>query len=131
MKTNTYSNSLLIAGDNCFNVSNNISKFWTSNKGNFLTNCVVTADYIRFSIIINPNPVTDFAVVKFLNKLQSSDKFKLTVYTNIGQPQIIKDVSQDQLLAGFKLDMANLSAGYYYIQIASPSILQTFKILKN
>jgi hypothetical protein len=49
----------------------------------------------------------------------------------MGQPSITKDVSQDAFLAGYKLDMSSLASGYYFIQIASSSILQTFKILKN
>jgi hypothetical protein len=55
----------------------------------------------------------------------------LTVFTNIGQPMIAVDVTQDQLLSGYKLDMSSLSSGYYFIQISSTSLLQTFKILKN
>jgi len=131
MNTSTYSNPLLISGENCFNVSNSINKFWASKTGDFYTNCVVDIDYIKFSIKINPNPVNDFAVVKFLNKLQSENRLRLTIFTYVGQPVKAVDVTQDQLLAGFKLDMSNLSSGYYFIQVSSSSLLQTFKILKN
>lgn len=131
MKTSTYSNPLLISGENCFNVSNSLNKFWGSKSGEFFTNCVVDVDFVKFSIKINPNPVTDFAVVKFLNKLQSENKLRLTIFTYIGQPIKAFDVTQDQLLAGFKSDMSNLSSGYYFIQVSSSSLLQTFKILKN
>jgi hypothetical protein len=131
MKTSTYSNPLLIAGQNCFNVSNTLSKFWVSNKGDFFTTCAVDMEYINFSININPNPVTNFAVVKFLNKLQNESQFRLTVFTSIGQPIIAKDVIQDELLTGYRLDMSNLSTGYYYVQVASPRLLRSYKIFKN
>ncbi len=131
MKTSTYSNPLLISGENCINVSNSLNKFWESKTGQFLTNCAVNVDFVKFSIKINPNPVNDFAVLKFLNKLQSENKLRLTILTYIGQPMSAIDVTQDQLLSGYKLDMSNLSSGYYFIQISSSSLLQTFKILKN
>lgn len=131
MKTSTYSNPLLISGKQCFNVSNSLNKFWSSNTGDFFTNCVVDFDFIKFSIKINPNPVINYAVVKFINKLQNENKLRLTIFTNTGQPMMAVDVTQDQLLAGYKLDMTSLSSGYYFIQISSSSLLQTFKILKN
>lgn len=131
MKTTTYSNPLMITGQNCFNVSNTISKFWVSNKGEFFTTCAVDMEYINFSISINPNPVTNFAVVKFLQKLQNESQFRLTVFSSIGQPIIAKDVIQDELLSGYRLDMANLPTGYYYVQVASPRLLRSYKIFKN
>lgn len=131
MKTTTYSNPLLISGENCFNVSNALNKFWGSNTGDFFINCVVDVDFIKFSIKINPNPVINYATVKFINKLQNENKMRLTVFSNMGQPMLAFDVTQDQFLSGYRLDMSSLSSGYYFIQISSTSLLQTFKILKN
>ncbi len=131
MKTTTYSNPILISGENCFNISNAINKFWASNTGEFFTNCVVDVDFVKFSIKINPNPVINYATVKFINKVQNESKMRLTVFNNVGQPMKAFDISQDQFLVGYKLDMLSLPSGYYFIQISSSSILQTFKILKN
>jgi|LauGreDrversion4_1035100.scaffolds.fasta_scaffold05611_3 hypothetical protein len=131
MKTTTYSNPLLISGENCFNVSNALNKFWGSNTGDFFINCVVDVDFIKFSIKINPNPVTNYATVKFINKLQNESKMRLTVFNNTGQPMKAFDVTQEQFLSGYRLDMTSLASGYYFIQISSTSLLQTFKILKN
>lgn len=131
MKTATYSNPILISGENCFNISNALNKFWASNTGDFFTNCVVDVDFVKFSIKINPNPVINFATVKFINKIQNESKMRLTIFNNVGQPMKVYDVSQDQFLVGYKLDMVSLPSGYYFIQISSSSILQTFKILKN
>lgn len=131
MKSTTYSNPILISGEHCFNISNTISKFWASNTGDFFTNCVVDVDFVKFSVKINPNPIINYAIVKFINKVQNENKMRLTVYSNIGQPIKAFDVTQDQFLAGYKLDLSSLSSGFYFIQISSASILQAFKILKN
>jgi hypothetical protein len=112
-------------------VASNVSRFWPTKKGEFFASCMVDLDYIKLSIKISPNPVFTYTNIKFLNMIQSENQFKLIVYNNTGQPTISKEVTQDAFLAGYKLDMSTLSSGYYFIQIASNSILQTFKILKN
>jgi hypothetical protein len=127
----TFNAPIMISGDNCFVVTNSIAKFWASKNGEFFASCFVDLDYIKLSIKITPNPVVTFANIKFANMLQNNNQFKLIVYNNMGQPSITKDVSQDAFLAGYRLDMSSLASGYYFIQIASSSILQTFKILKN
>ena len=130
-KGTSFSSPIIINGDNCFKVTNSITKFWPTLNGEFFNNCIVDIDYIRLSIKITPNPVITYANIRFLTMLQKENKFKLVVYNNTGQPEILKDVSQEAFLAGYKLDMSSLASGYYFIQIASSSILQTFKILKN
>ena len=130
-KTVGFSTPILISGDNCFLVTNNITKFWASKKGDFFASCMVDLDYIKMNIKITPNPVITYANIRFLTTLQKDNKFRLIVFNNTGQPEIIKDVSQEAFLNGYKLDMSSLASGYYFIQIASSSILQTFKILKN
>ena len=70
-------------------------------------------------------------MVKLVNKIQQDNKMRLSIYSNAGVPVTSYDVSQDQLLSGFRLEMSSLPSGYYFIQISSTSILQVFKILKN
>lgn len=129
-KISSYSNPVLFSGENCFKVSNTLSKFWTSNSGVFFANCFVNNEFIKFSIKITPNPVITFALIKFLNKLQIDNKVKVSVFSNSGQLMLTKEATQDQMLSGYKLDMQSLAGGYYYIQISSSSILEAFKILK-
>jgi hypothetical protein len=131
MNTTTYSNPLLISGEKCFNVSNALNKFWGSNNGEFFTECVVDVDFIKFSIKINPNPVINYATIKFINKIQHENKMRLKVFNNMAQPMKALDVTQDQFLYGYRLDMSSFPSGYYFIQISSSSLIQTFKILKN
>ena len=129
-KGTSFSSPIIINGDNCFKVTNSITKFWPTLNGEFFNNCIVDIDYIRLSIKITPNPVITYANIKFLNVLQKDNQFKVMVYNNSGQLLILKDVKQDVLLFGYKLDMSSFASGYYFIQITSSSILQTFKILK-
>jgi hypothetical protein len=99
--------------------------------GQFFTNCEVNLDYIKLNISVYPNPAKNFTIIKFLNQLQSDDKFRVHIYSNIGVYILGNEVSQRQLLSGYRLSLDNLSAGLYYIQISSSSVLQTYKILKN
>lgn len=131
MKSATYSNSFLISAEKCFTVSNALNKFWATNSGDFFTNCVVDVDFIKYSIKINPNPVVNYTMVKLINKIQHDNKMRLSIFNNTGVAVITHDISQDQLLSGFRLEMSSLPSGYYFIQISSSSILQVFKILKN
>jgi hypothetical protein len=126
----SFSSPIIINGDNCFKVTNSLTKFWPTLNGEFFNNCIVDIDYVRLSIKITPNPVITYANIKFLNVLQKEKQFKVLVFSNGGQLLILKDVQQDALLSGYKLDMASFASGYYFIQITSSSILQTFKILK-
>ncbi len=131
MKTTTYSNPILISGENCFNISNALNKFWGSNNGEFFTNCLVDVDFVKLNIKIFPNPVISIATVKFNNKLQNENKLRLMVFDNLGQAKKAFDVTQDQFLAGYRIDLSGMASGYYYIQISSTTLLQTIKILKN
>ena len=126
----SFSSPIIINGDNCFKVTNSLTKFWPTLNGEFFNNCIVDIDYVRLSIKITPNPVITYANIKFLNVLQKEKQFKVLVFSNAGQLLILKDVQQDSFLSGYKLDMTSFASGYYFIQITSSSILQTFKILK-
>ena len=131
ISTSTYSNPLVITGTKCYTVSNGFVKFMPVNNGQFFTSCEVNLDYIKLNISVFPNPAKNHTVIKFLNQLQLDDKFKVQVYSSIGDYVFGIDVSQKQLLSGYHLSLDNLSTGLYYIQISSNSVLQTFKILKN
>lgn len=131
MKSNTYSNSFLINGQNCLNVSNSISKFWTAKKGDFDITCKVEIDFVNFGFTLTPNPVVNFTTIKLLTKIPNETQFRVTVFSSIGQLMFSKDVIQDDLLFGYRLDMSTLVTGYYYVQVASPKVLRSYKIFKN
>jgi hypothetical protein len=98
--------------------------------GQFFTTCEVNLDYIKLNISIYPNPASSYTLIKFLNPLQLEDKFHVKVFSSVGEVVDGLDVSQKDLLIGFKLPLEKLNAGLYYIQISSATVLQTYKIFK-
>jgi hypothetical protein len=130
-KSNILNTSLIINGSGCFTVTNNITKFWPSKKGDFFSACAVNTNFIKYSIKVAPNPVNTYTVVKFLNKLQLLDLFKLTVFNITGQPLKSVQVSQDQLLNGYRLEMDELPSGILYLHVGSNTISESFKLVKQ
>lgn len=126
----TYSNPLIITGTKCYTVSNGLIKFMPVNNGQFFTTCEVNLDYIKLNISVYPNPASSYTVIKFLNQLQLEDKFRIQIYSSVGDMVDGIDVSQKQLLTGYRLPLDKLNAGLYYIQISSNTVLQTYKIFK-
>ncbi len=129
--TSTYSNPIVITGTKCYIISNGLVKFIPVNNGQFFTNCDVNIDFIKLNISVFPNPTTNYIIIKFLNQLQFDENFRVQIYSSIGDFISGNDVSQKQLLTGYKLSLNNLSDGLYYIQLSSNKVLQTFKILKK
>ena len=126
----TYSNPIILSGKQCYTVSNGVVKFLPVNSGTFFASCEVNLDYIKLSISVFPNPASSYTVIKFLNQLQLEDKFRIQVYSSVGDLVDGMDVSQIQLLSGYRLALDKLNAGLYYIQISSNKVLQTYKIFK-
>jgi hypothetical protein len=133
MKTSTYSSSILINGENCIKVTNSISKFKTSNKGDFYSTCSVNIDFTKtiIQLALAPNPVNSYTIVKSIGKLPNDRKFGIMVYNNSGQPVYATESSQQQLINGFKLNLSTLVTGIYFVQVSSSSVLSTIKFLKN
>jgi hypothetical protein len=133
MKTSTYSSSILINGENCIKVTNSISKFKTSNKGDFYSTCSVNIDFEKtiIQLALAPNPVNTYTVVKSIGKLPNDNKFGIMVYNNSGQPVYATETSQQQLSSGLRLNLSTLVTGIYFVQVSSSSVLTTIKFLKN
>jgi Secretion system C-terminal sorting domain len=129
-KATIFSSPFVINGNACFTVSNGISKYSTSKKGGFLLSCALSKAFIRYSLKVFPNPVVSVVTIQALEKLQVSNDFKIAVYTAAGNQVGTYQLKQDQLLAGFKVDMGNLPIGVYIIQLSSVWISETFKIIK-
>ena len=133
MKTSTYSNPILINGINCIKVTNSISKFTPSKKGDFYSTCSVNIDFskIQIQLALSPNPVNTYTILKCLGRLQNDNKFNVMVFNNTGQPVYSTEATQQQMLTGLRLDLASLVTGVYFVQVSSSSVLSTLKFLKN
>ncbi len=133
MKTTTYSNPILINGINCIKVTNSISKFTPSKKGDFYSTCSVNIDFskIQIQIALAPNPVNTYTILKCIGRLQNDSKFDVKVFNNTGQPVYAAETTQQQLLTGFRMDLASLVTGIYFVQVSSSSVFSIHKFLKN
>lgn len=131
LKLTTSSNSLNINNNNCLQVSNGISKYFTNSSGTFVNNCIVNINYTKISIQIGPNPFSNMINVLFKSRI-SNDKFlKVSIYNNIGQLVKINNVLQELFYTGYNMQLNDLPSGYYYLHINSSNVNEIFKILKN
>ncbi len=131
MKTSSFSSPLAINGVNCIKVSNGIAKFMEASNGAFYNECAVDLNYTRLNIKIAPNPVINFTTISFKDKVHSNNKFQIGIYNSVGDPVMQYETTQEQLYAGYRLNMTNYATGYYYIKVMSNNIMETFKIFKS
>lgn len=133
MKTSTYSSPILINGDKCIKVTNSISKFSASKKGDFYSTCSVNIDFskIQIQLALAPNPVNTYTILRCVGRLQNDSKFNVMVFNNSGQPVYSAEATQQQMLSGLRLNLASLVTGVYFVQVSSSSVLSTLKFLKN
>ena len=131
MKTSSFSSPLAINGVNCIKVSNGIAKFMEAANGNFYNECAVDLNYTRLNIKIAPNPVINYTTISFKDKVHTNNRFQIGIYNSVGDPVAQFETSQDQLYAGYRLDMTAYATGYYYIKVMSNNIMETFKIFKS
>jgi len=129
IKTLTYSNPVSISGEKCISITDGISKYFVSGKGIFLNACSFDENFIKYSILISPNPASNYTVIKFKNKLHSREEFSISLFNSIGTLILKSPTTQTQLLKGFQLSTVLLSNGLYFIQINSGKINQVMRLL--
>jgi len=131
MKLSTSSNPLSVNLAACLQVSNGVSKFLVANNGEFVNDCVVNLNYTKLSIQVAPNPFVDAVYITFKSKLDEDNHFKVSVFNNYGQLVKITSIYQNLFLSGFKLPLAELPTGIYFLQINSSKVNEVFKIIKD
>jgi hypothetical protein len=129
LKTTTYSNPVSISGQKCIAISDGISKFLVSGKGMFLNACSLDENFIKYSILIAPNPAFNYTTIKFKNKLQSKEDILISIFNSTGTLIDKYPTTQTQLLQGFHLSTLILSNGLYFIQISSDRLNQVLRLL--
>lgn len=131
-KNSVNTNPITLAGFNCIKVNSGLSKFLSSNNGVFFNECIVNLNYIKLNIQVAPNPVNTFTIIKFKDKISFENNFKLTVVNEIGSVMKVENITQDNFLyGGYKLYFTDYPTGFYFINISSNKIFESFKILKN
>jgi hypothetical protein len=125
------SNPLTISMNNCIQVSNGVAKFSTVSNEDFVNNCVVDLNYSKISILVQPNPFTNAVYVTFKSKIDNDNRFKISVFNNVGQLVKTENVYQDLFYNGYRIAMSTLPTGIYFMQINSSKVNEVFKIVKN
>lgn len=129
LKTTTYSSPISISGEKCISITDGISKFFVSGKGMFLNACSIDENFIKYSILLAPNPASNYSVIKFKNKLQSTEEIFISIFTNTGKLIERYPTTQTQLLQGYRLSTVLLSNGLYFVQISSNKLNQVLRML--
>ena len=130
-KIDSYSNPLAINSKSCIQVTNGVAKFLISGKGVYLNACAVKETEIKLNILVAPNPVTEYTVIKFGTKLQNQERFNIQLFNAAGQLVQKHVTNQSQLLTGFRIATGNLPQGIYFIKVFSSTINEVVKIIKN
>ena len=81
-----------------------------------------TVDFNKIKISYSPNPVTNFLDVKSNEILQS-----VVILNTLGQIVYLKNFNNTDL----QLDLANLTAGSYFVKVQSDEKQNVFKIIKK
>jgi len=128
---NNSSNPLILNMSNCIKISNGVTKFSTTNTGNFINECIVDINYTKLSIQVLPNPFFDAVYVKFMTKIDKYNHFIISVFNNMGILVKTENVNQDLFYTGYKVTITDVPSGIYYLQIKSSRVNEVFKIFKN
>jgi hypothetical protein len=131
LKIDSYSNPLAINSITCIQVANGVSKFLISGKGVYLNACALKETEIKLNILVAPNPVTEYTILKFVSKLQNQERFNIQLYNASGQLMQNYATTQSQLLSGFRITTSSLAQGLYFIKVFSSSVNEVIKIIKN
>jgi len=131
LNINNSSSPFVLNMNNCIQVTNGVTKFSTTNSGDFINNCAVDLNYSKLSIQVLPNPFVDAVYVTFKSKIDNDNHFKLSVFNNIGQLVKVENVYQDLFYSGHRIAMSSLPTGIYFLQIISSKVNEVFKIVKN
>ena len=131
LKIATNSSPLSVNMNKCLKISNGISKFTSTNVGDFESLCAVDLIYTKVNIQVMPNPFTDAIFIKFISKIGNDNHFQISVFNNFGHLQKMENVNQDLLYNGYKMQLSTLPTGIYFLHISTKNISEIFKIVKN
>jgi len=110
---------------NCF-TENRIQKFGTALHPNCYYNTVKVDELVsNADVIINPNPLVDYTMVKF--DVQRSGTLNLILFNSLGQ---IRRYYSNVTGSSFKIERGDLSSGIYFLKVECNSQFSgVYKIL--
>ena len=131
---NASSNSMpitFVSNLNCLQVNNGASLLVGKiGTGLFSPNCIVNIKFNTLGITIFPNPVQEFATIKFMNTPTLAEIFSISIWSMEGVQ--IKKITTNgvELKKGKIIDCRNIAAGAFVLQIESSNYVDAIKFIK-
>ncbi len=126
--------TVMIQYNKCFEISNGLLKFNTTQKGAFAISCIEIPPKDELQVLGYPNPVVNTLTIRSLKvfPMQGFVKYSFVLVDMMGRP--IKEIKTDlaSINNGFIIPVYDLPMGYFTVTLyADKEVIQSFKILKG
>ena len=130
--TPTFSGPVVLDASSCIKLYSGLNTYNAATPGLFVSSCIVPAfTNTPLKLICYPNPVTTTVWVKTAEPvMESSATVSLALIGADGKTVGAYNTSVAQLSAGYAINVANKSAGVYYIRYRSITQTGELKIIK-
>jgi hypothetical protein len=116
----------------CLNVQNGTAVIiGDRGTGSFAINCEVVVAFNTLGIKLYPNPVGAKTKVKFINTPPLNDQFSITVWSIEGFKVSSTKATGYEIFQGKPMDLSNLEAGSFIIQVESEKYRDALKFIKS
>lgn len=116
---------------NCLDVKSGLAVISAiRGAGSFAINCEVKQQFNTLGIKLYPNPVAQITRVKFINTPPLTDEFNISLSDISGNKVDLGKQNGYTLYQGYNLDLCQVIAGTYFLQITSANYLEIVKVIK-
>ena len=116
---------------NCLNIQNGSSVLiGVRGSSSFVANCTLNTAFNKLGFKIYPNPVSHSVKVSIAAVPTVNEEFSLFVYGYDGSVFATQKVMANELMNGKMIDLSNLPAGGYMIQVNSAHTMDALKLIK-
>jgi hypothetical protein len=134
-KSPVYSGPVIIAGTDCFAISNGMNTFELPQVGFFSTACKFQMPQIsNWRVISYPNPVMNKVTIKSVDQIQLANEIEIQMDLLDISGRLIQTYHPDLkiLNAGYTIDMSAMANGTYLIKLITASNkFQVLTIIKS
>lgn len=117
---------------NCLDIKSGIAVISAiRGTGSFAVNCEVKQQFNTLGIKLYPNPVENITRVKFVNTPPLTDEFSISLSDISGNKLNLGKQNGYNLYQGCNLDLSQVNAGIYFLQITSKNYLEIVKVIKS
>lgn len=126
------SGAIMIATSaNCLDVKSGLAVISAiRGAGSFAINCELKQQFNTLGIKLYPNPIAQITRVKFINTPPLTDEFNISLSDISGNKVDLGKQNGYTLYQGYNLDLSQVIAGTYFLQITSANYLEIVKVIK-